>query len=142
MHRRFGVVIAVLLTLCCVSVGCGGGTPDINYNYVDMYMFETDAGFQAVLEENGLSYQYANNTVEQYESIKSQLREEDIYVYYHVLGIEEADKICVVFGYADADDYMIQHGYVDEDGNPSREAWREAAYVWMTQQMAQRNAEQ
>ena len=141
MKRKIAAVAAVLLALCWVLGGCGKSNPDINYNDVDRYMFETDAAFQAVLEENGLTYQSANNTVEQYASIKQHLREEDVYVYCHVLGTVEADKICVVFGYADLDDYLTQHGYVDGDGNPSWEAWREAAYIWMTQEMAQRNAE-
>ena len=118
----------------------GENAPDttVNAHYVDMYKFEQKSALEQVFAENGLKYKYANNTVEQYESIKQHLKEEDMIVYYEALGITETKKICQVFGYEDLDDFLLKNSHVDEEGEPSISAMRAAAEIYMTEYMSKK----
>ena len=112
---------------------------EVDSQSVDMYTFQQKAGLEQLLEDNNMSHNPAHNTVEQYESIKQHLKEEDMIIYYDFLGITEVKKICQVFGYEDLNDFLLKKNYVDEDGKPSISHMRTAAEIYMTEVMRQRN---
>ncbi|MBQ9072546.1 MAG: hypothetical protein IJY25_05265 [Bacilli bacterium] len=62
------------------------------------------------------------NDISVYQQIK-EIKEEDLFGYYKLLGKEESEKIIKILGYKDWDDYLISHSYLDENGNPSIGIW-------------------
>ena len=123
-----------ILVLCLSACADDG----INHQYVDMYAFEETAKLEKLFEENGLDYQYANNSVEQYQSIAEFLNKENMQLYRDALGITEVHKICSVLGYADFNDFLIKNGFVDEQGKPSEAALREAFNIYATKVMKEK----
>ena len=123
-----------ILVLCLSACADDG----IKHQYVDMYAFEETAKLEKLFEENGLDYQYANNSVEQYQSIAEFLNKENMQLYRDALGITEAHKICSVLGYADFNDFLIKNGFVDEQGKPSEAALREAFNIYATKVMKEK----
>lgn len=107
-------------------------------DYVNMWLSDESYNLDNLLKENGLKTGYdihhngESNSLEEYQSIKQFLKEENLIIYFNFLGEKETDKICIVLGYKSLDDYLTKNGYLDKQKKTSIRALKVASYIRVT----------
>lgn len=120
--RILPVCIIISAVLLCLSLSsCLGYEPmTVSKNLLPYKELARD-----IMERHGLD-PGTEYDIGVYESIASEITEENICGFHELLGIVESEKVVIVLGYLDWEDYQKKHGYVDDNGNPSYAAMMNA----------------
>ena len=136
-------LVVLMLSLVTLSTCACNNT---NYNFsrnheIDSYRQSQFSILKYNLENNGMEFFQANNSIEEYKLIQDLLNEDNIIFYYDALGSEECNKILQVLGYNDLNDFLIKKGYINEKGEPSLEMFRMVKEERIINEMAERENE-